>query len=102
GRGQVDVVQQPTARNGYTAIVRVRDPQGGAGNYRINAFWQPVSAGEVAPPFGRDRGYDRNDRNDRGYDRNDRGDDRDRDMRDRDTGTTRSIWFGGKRSRQVE
>jgi hypothetical protein len=62
GRGQVDVLQQPTARNGYTAIIRVRDPQGGIGGYRLNAYWQPVSAGEVGPPFGRGRGYGR-----RGY-----------------------------------
>jgi hypothetical protein len=69
GRGSVDVIQQPTSANGYTAIVRVRDPQGGAGSYRLNAFWQPLSAGEVAPPFGRARGYDRRDM--RGYDRRD-------------------------------
>jgi hypothetical protein len=59
GRGEVDVLQQPTSRNGYTAIVRVRDPQGGAGGYRLNAYWQPASAGEVGPPFGRGRGYGR-------------------------------------------
>jgi hypothetical protein len=59
GRGQVDVLQQPTARNGYTAIIRVRDPQGGVGGYRLSAYWQPVSAGEVGPPYGRGRGYGR-------------------------------------------
>ena len=41
GRGDVDVIQQPSARNGYTATVRVRDPKGGADNYRIVAYWQP-------------------------------------------------------------
>jgi hypothetical protein len=41
GRGDVDVIQQPNARNGYTATVRVRDPKGGADNYRIVAYWQP-------------------------------------------------------------
>src|SRR5262249_41541053 len=63
GRGDVDVLQQPTARNGYTAVIRIRDPQGGAGAYRINGFWQPSSAGEVvrpiAPPFRRGRGLGR-------------------------------------------
>jgi hypothetical protein len=59
GRGAVDVIQQPTSRNGYTAIIRVRDPQGGAAPYRLNAYWQPISAGEVGPPFGRGRGYGR-------------------------------------------
>jgi hypothetical protein len=62
GRGEVDVIQQPTSANGYTAIVRVRDPQGGAGNYSLNAFWQPVSAGEVGSPYERGRGYGRRDR----------------------------------------
>lgn len=41
GRGKVDVVQQPDRRNGYTAIVRMRDPSSGAGTYRIAAYWQP-------------------------------------------------------------
>ena len=41
GRGQVDVVQQPSARNGYTAVIRVRDPQGGASRYRLAAYWTP-------------------------------------------------------------
>lgn len=42
GRGRADVVQQPTAQNGYTTVVRVRDMQGGAGTYDIAAFWQPT------------------------------------------------------------
>ena len=31
GRGDVDVIQQPTSRNGFTTIVRVRDPRGEIG-----------------------------------------------------------------------
>jgi hypothetical protein len=46
GRGNADVVQQPTAQNGYTTVVRVRDTQSGAGSYDISAFWQPT--GNVA------------------------------------------------------
>ncbi len=42
GRGNVDVVQQPTRGNGFTTIVRLRDPQSGAGMYRIAAYWQPT------------------------------------------------------------
>lgn len=42
GRGRADVVQQPSAQNGYTTIVRVRDTQGGAGAYDIATFWQPT------------------------------------------------------------
>lgn len=41
GRGQVDVVQQPSRRNGYTTVVRLRDPDGGASRYRIAAYFQP-------------------------------------------------------------
>lgn len=41
GRGQVDVVQQPSRRNGYTTVVRVRDPDAGASRYRIAAYFQP-------------------------------------------------------------
>jgi hypothetical protein len=47
GRGRVDVVQQPSAANGYTAIIRVRDPQSGASPYRIAAYWQPTGNSAV-------------------------------------------------------
>ncbi len=90
GRGVVDVIEQPNARNGYQAVIRVRDPRGGADNYRVTAFWQ-----------GDDRYDDRNDgrydnrddcrpgNNGRGWglgrDKNRDGDcDRDRDNRGRD------------------
>lgn len=39
GRGDVDVIQQPTRRNGYTTIVRIRDPRSGSDNYRLAAYW---------------------------------------------------------------
>jgi hypothetical protein len=39
GRGEVAVVQQPTARNGFTTVVRVRDRGAGADTYRITAYW---------------------------------------------------------------
>ena len=42
GRGDVDIVQQPDRRNGYTAIFRLRDKQSGAATYRIAAYWQPI------------------------------------------------------------
>ena len=42
GRGKVDVVQQPTRGNGYTTIIRLRDPNSGAANYRVAAYWQPT------------------------------------------------------------
>ena len=41
GRGDVDVVQQPSARNDWTAVVRVRDERGGSDRYRVVATWAP-------------------------------------------------------------
>ena len=41
GRGEVSVIEQPSARNGYTATLRIRDPRGGAARYRIVAYWEP-------------------------------------------------------------
>ena len=89
GRGDADVVQQPTARNGYTAVVRIRDSRGGSDRYRIDALWEPASNGRYDRRGDRDNNdggwdYDRNrgttgrdggiDSRDRtGNDRNDRG-----------------------------
>lgn len=42
GRGRADVIQQPSSQNGYTAVVRLRDPENGAGSYDIVAYWQPT------------------------------------------------------------
>jgi hypothetical protein len=55
GRGSAEVVQQPTAQNGYTATVRIDDRSGGADNYRIAAYWQPYANGDVYRD--RDDGY---------------------------------------------
>jgi hypothetical protein len=41
GRGKVDVIEQPNARNRYTAVIRLRDPSGGAARYRIAAWFEP-------------------------------------------------------------
>src|SRR6476619_4121081 len=41
GRGRVDVIEQPSARNGYTAVIRLRDPDSGASLYRIAAYFTP-------------------------------------------------------------
>lgn len=72
GRGIAEVVQQPTARNDYTALVRILDPKAGADRYRVVASWQPIV-------------IDRDDRarDDRDRDRRDPNGDYDRD-RDRD------------------
>ena len=73
GRGQVDVVQQPSARNDYTTIVRVIDRSSGADDYRLTAYWMPDEYGNGSwndrdgypnrPGNGRD---DRDDRNNGG------------------------------------
>lgn len=41
GRGKVDVIEQPNARNGYRAVIRLRDPDGGSARYRIAAYFTP-------------------------------------------------------------
>ena len=74
GRGDVDVVQQPSARNDYTTIVRIRDRSSGMDNYRVTAFWMPDNNGngpwndrdDYPNRPGRDDRSDRNDRDDRG------------------------------------
>ena len=38
GRGRVDVIQQPTADNRYTGIIRIIDPQRGYGHYDLTAI----------------------------------------------------------------
>lgn len=40
GRGSVSVIQQPTAENGFTAIVEVADARGGAGDHLIDVSWR--------------------------------------------------------------
>jgi hypothetical protein len=47
GRGRVDVVQQPDRSNGYTTIIRLRDPASGAADYRVAAYWQPSGSSGV-------------------------------------------------------
>jgi len=50
GRGTIDVVQQPSRSNNYTAIVEVKDADGGPDMYRFTAYFTPstaVSGGEV-------------------------------------------------------
>jgi hypothetical protein len=70
GRGSVVIVQQPEARNDYTAIVRVRDDRSGRDAYRLVVSWRPIVDVPVRyDPRG--NGRDRDDDWDRG--RNDRG-----------------------------
>lgn len=43
GRGRIRIIQQPSESNDFTAAVRVRDPQSGAGRYEFTVRWQPRS-----------------------------------------------------------
>ncbi len=93
GRGDVEVIEQPSLFNGYTARVRVRDRQRGADRYRLVVTWEGV------------RSFDRHDRRDdddhRDNDRrdNDRRDDdrRGNGSRDGDGRGSRDENFGGRR-----
>ena len=70
GRGDVDVVQQPSARNDYTTIVRIRDRSSGIDNYRVTAFWMPDNNGNGSwddrDNYPNRPGRDRDDRDDPG------------------------------------
>ena len=69
GRGDVDVIQQPTARNDYTTIVRVVDRSSGADDYRLTAYWMPDEYGNGTwndrDGYPNRGGRDRDDRDDR-------------------------------------
>ncbi|MGI8544329.1 MAG: hypothetical protein ACR2MD_12765 [Aridibacter sp.] len=39
GRGDVRIVQQPSRLNNYTAIIEIRDSDGGADNYSLEIYW---------------------------------------------------------------
>lgn len=67
GRGDVDIVQQPDRRNGYTAIFRLRDKQSGAAVYRIAAYWQPTANSRV---YRNESRHGRGDPHNGGYDDN--------------------------------
>ncbi len=43
GRGDVDVIQQPTSENDFAAVIRVRDASVGVDTYLVKAFWNPTS-----------------------------------------------------------
>lgn len=95
GRGDVDVLQQPSARNAYTTIIRIRDRSSGIDVYRLSAFWAPEGPGNggwddrdgYPTRPGRDddrygRGRDGRGRDDRWDDRGPWGRDNDRYARD--------------------
>jgi hypothetical protein len=60
GRGDVVVVQQPNAGNGYSAVVRVADRSAGADRYQVTAYFTPTTGGRY------DQGRNDQRRNDQG------------------------------------
>ncbi len=39
GRGTVEVVQQPSRSNGFTAVIEINDPKGGSEEYEFELVW---------------------------------------------------------------
>lgn len=39
GRGEIFIEQQPTRENDFAAVIRVRDPRGGASDYEFEVSW---------------------------------------------------------------
>ena len=39
GRGEIFIEQQPSRENDFTAVVRIRDPKGGASDYEFELQW---------------------------------------------------------------
>lgn len=54
GRGDVRLIERPTARNGYKARLRISDPKRGPDQYSLRLTWQ-VDAKAVQPLRGTDR-----------------------------------------------
>lgn len=59
GRGDVEIIEQPSPRNNYTAVVRIRDWQAGGSRYGFTLQWDN----------GRDDRWDNNRREDKRDDR---------------------------------
>lgn len=47
GRGEVWIVEQPSRANNFTAVVRIVDRQGGAGNYAFTLAWEKQNYRDV-------------------------------------------------------
>lgn len=80
GRGRVDIVQQPSRQNGYTAIIRIRDTQSGASHYRVRVYTTAATSyrgngngNAYGKNRGRGHGRDHDDDHDNGrwHDQND-------------------------------
>jgi hypothetical protein len=61
GRGQMELLEQPSAKNGYAAVVRVVDSENGPGHYAFRLAWDggedDSDLGGVLTPGGRADDY---------------------------------------------
>jgi hypothetical protein len=53
GRGEILLVEQPSAANGYTATVAIADRPGGQGDYAFSLYWREPRASEPDRLFAR-------------------------------------------------
>jgi hypothetical protein len=44
GRGQIRLLEEPTRRNGFAAVVAIRDPESGVGRYHFRLSWDMRAA----------------------------------------------------------
>jgi hypothetical protein len=56
-RGEIILLSPPSGRNGYAAVVRIRDNASGAGRYNFRLSWRITAFGLARPgnPFGVDQ-----------------------------------------------
>jgi hypothetical protein len=59
GRGQVRLIAEPSPRNNGTAIVRIRDREGGDGRYHFRLSWRITGRNDRPGVIGRPGGLDR-------------------------------------------
>ena len=106
GRGDVDVLQQPNSQNGYSTIIRIRDPRSGSDRYRLTAYWQAYSNGDyVGNGRGRGRDSDRDgipDRDEEYRRRNGQNDQGQYGRRDGQYGTQSLLHWTGNIDAEVE
>jgi hypothetical protein len=68
-RNEIRLVAPPDRRNDYTAVVFIRDSDGGFGRYHFRISWDIIATSEMRPPDR--RSDDRRDGDRRDYDRRD-------------------------------
>lgn len=76
GRGDIEIAEQPTARNNYTIVVKIRDWQAGSSRYGFQLAWDNPRTDRYDERYeGNNRDKNKN-KKDKWRDRDDRRDDR--------------------------